>query len=137
MAYGIKKISPLDLKPSTAIGVALPFSSPNVFSSVYTTKDQTKYNLINFLLTNPRERVFNPAFGAGLRGKLFEQIDATTIEDLKQYISSQIEFYFPEIQITKLDIIGSPDKQSIDISFSYVLLRSKDNDSVIVTIQNS
>ena len=48
MAYGVKQISPLDLKPSTAIGVGLPFSAPNVFSSVYTTKDQIKYNLINY-----------------------------------------------------------------------------------------
>ena len=39
MAYGLKQISPLDLKPSTAIGVKLPFDAENVFSSVYTTKD--------------------------------------------------------------------------------------------------
>jgi hypothetical protein len=89
MAYGLKKISPLDLKPSTAIGVALPFSAENVFSSVYTTKDQTKYNIINFLLTDPRERVFNPTFGAGLRSRLFEQIDQQTFDELKQSIQTQ------------------------------------------------
>lgn len=137
MAYGFKKISPLDLKPSTAIGVAIPFSAPNVFTSVYTTKDQIKYNLINFLLTDPRERVFNPTFGAGLRGRLFEQIDRTSLEEIKQSIASQLENYFPQIQVNTLEIIPQPDYNSITIKFSYRLLRSNENDAVSITVQNT
>ncbi len=136
MAYGLKKISPLDLKPSTAIGVALPFSAENVFSSVYTTKDQTKYNIINYLLTDPRERPFNPNFGAGLRSRLFQQIDQQTFEELKQSIQTQVENQFPQIQIVELSIVGNPDYNSIDIKFSYRLTRSNENDSVNITIQN-
>jgi phage baseplate assembly protein W len=136
MAYGLKQISPLDLKPSTAIGVKVPFNAESVFSSVYTTKDQIKYNIINFLLTDPRERVFNPTFGAGLRSRLFEQIDQQSFEEIKQSIRTQIENQFPQVQITTLDIIGSPDYNSINIKFSYRLLRSNENDSVILTIQN-
>jgi phage baseplate assembly protein W len=136
MAYGLKQISPLDLKPSTAIGVKVPFQAQNVFTSVYTTKDQLKYNIINYLLTDPRERPFNPNFGAGLRARLFEQIDQYTFEDMKQSIRTQMENQFPQIQITTLDIIGNPDYNSINIKFSYRLLRSNENDSVILTIQN-
>jgi phage baseplate assembly protein W len=136
MAYGLKKISPLDLKPSTAIGVALPFSAEGVFSSVYTTKEQTKYNIINFLLTDPRERVFNPGFGAGLRSRLFEQIDQQSFEELKQSIQTQIEAQFPQIEIVELIIEGNPNYNSINIKFSYRLLRSNENDSVTLTIQN-
>jgi phage baseplate assembly protein W len=108
----------------------------SVFTSVYTTKDQLKYNIINYLLTDPRERPFNPNFGAGLRARLFEQIDQYTFEDMKQSIRTQIENQFPQIQITTLDIIGNPDYNSINIKFSYKLLRSNENDSVILTIQN-
>lgn len=136
MAYGLKKISPLDLKPSTAIGVALPFSAENVFTSVYTTKDQLKYNIINFLLTDPRERPFNPLFGAGLRARLFEQIDTDSFESLKQSIRTQVEANFPQIEIVTLNIVGNPDYNSINIKFSYRLLRSNENDTVILTIQN-
>lgn len=136
MAYGLKKISPLDLRPSTAIGVALPFSADNVFSSVYTTKDQIKYNLINFLLTDPRERPFNPLFGADLRARLFEQIDRNTFEEMKQSIRTQLENNFPQIEVKTLNIIGRPDYNSIDIQFSYRLLRSNENDSVTITVQS-
>jgi phage baseplate assembly protein W len=137
MAYGARKISPLDLKPSTAIGVAVPFSAPNVFTSVYTTKDQTKYNLINFLLTDPGERVFNPTFGAGLRFRLFEQMEPDTFEIIERDLTSQIENNFPQVQIEELKVRGSIDRQSINISFSYTLKRSKEQDSVTITIQNN
>jgi phage baseplate assembly protein W len=136
MAYGLKQISPLDLRPSTGIGVKIPFQAANVFTSVYTTKEQTKYNIINYLLTDPKERPFNPTFGAGLRSRLFEQIDMLSFEDLKQSIMTQMENYFPQIEVTQLDIIGDPDYNSINIKFSYRLLRSNENDSVILTIQN-
>lgn len=136
MAYGAKKISPIDLKPSTAIGVSVPFSAPAVFSSVYTTKDQIKYNLINFLLTDPRERVFNPTFGAGLRGRLFEQIEQSSLEEIQQSMVTQIENYFPQIQIVRLNIIPEPGYNSISIKFSYRLKRSNENDSVSITVQN-
>jgi len=136
MAYGLKKISPLDLRPSVAIGVSIPFSSPVAFSSVYTTKDQLKYNIINYLLTDPRERPFNPNFGAGLRARLFEQIDQNTFQEIKQSIRTQIEANFPQIEIRQLDIIGQPEYNSINIKFSYRLLRSNENDSVTITVQN-
>lgn len=136
MAFGLKQISPLDLKPSTAIGVKIPFDAENVFSSVYTTKDQLKYNIINYLLSDPRERVFNPTFGAGLRARLFEQIDQVAFDDIKQSIMTQMENQFPQVEVTTLDIIPSPDYNSVNIKFSYRLLKSNENDSVILTIQN-
>ena len=136
MAYGLKQISPLDLKPSTAIGVKLPFHAENVFSSVYTTKDQLKYNIINFLLTDPGERVFNPTFGAGLRARLFEQITDDSIDIINQSLRTQLEAYFPQIEIIQLSVSGDPEYQSINIQFSYRLLRSNENDSVILKIEN-
>lgn len=136
MAYGLKQISPLDLKPSTAIGVKIPFAAENVFASVYTTKEQLKYNIINFLLTDPGERVFNPTFGAGIRSRLFEQITDDSIQVINQSLRTQLEANFPQIEIVELAVFGDPEYQSINIQFSYRLLRSNENDSVILTIEN-
>jgi phage baseplate assembly protein W len=137
MAYNLKKISPLDLKPSTGIGVSIPFSSKSVFSSVYTTKDQTKYNIINFLLTNKRERIFSPNFGASLRSKLFEQISDQTMDSIQQSLISELEDYFPNIQITELSVKPFVDTNSIDIIFSYRLINSQETDSIILKIENA
>ena len=130
------QISPLDLRPSTGIGVKVPFSADIAFTSVYTTKEQTKYNLINFLLTDRRERPFNPTFGAGLRSRLFEQITEVSMDDLKQSIISQVEANFQNVKISKIDIIGDPGRNSINIKFSYRLINTSDTDAVSIQIQN-
>jgi len=48
MAFGAKKIYPIDTKPGTGVGVAIPFNAPGVFRITYTTKESIKTNLINF-----------------------------------------------------------------------------------------
>jgi phage baseplate assembly protein W len=137
MAYQLKQISSLDLKKSTAIGVKIPFDSPSAFKSVYTTKEQVKYNIINYLLTDRRERPLNPTFGAGLRSKLFEQITTDTISDLESSIRNQIENNFPNVKIVDLNITGDPDNSSINIKFSYTLLSTLESDSANIVIQNA
>jgi phage baseplate assembly protein W len=137
MAYGLKKISPVDLKPSTALGVALPFSTDNVFTSVYTTKDQIKYNLVNFILTDKRERPFNPNFGAGLRKYVFEQLSTETLDTIEAAISSQIEANFPSITVKSLTIKGDTERNAINIALDYSINNTNENDNVTIKIQNS
>ena len=52
MAFGAKKIFPIDTRPGTAVGVSIPFNNNSVFFSTYTTQDAIRNNLINFFLTN-------------------------------------------------------------------------------------
>jgi phage baseplate assembly protein W len=127
---------PIDLKPSTGVGVKLPFSVSNVFATVYTTKEQLKYNIINYMLTDLGERPMNPNFGMGLRSRLFESITMTTIDEIKQSIQTQIETMFPNVEITKLDVIGQPNTNSINIQFSYTIKSSKETDGILLKIQN-
>jgi phage baseplate assembly protein W len=134
MAYNLTNINVLDLRPSTGVGVALPFSSPSVFTTVYTTKDQLKYNIINFLLTDKRERIFNPTYGAGIRQSLFEQISTSTVDNLDIQIRSGIEQYFPNVKITAITFGGDPDQNLLTIQFSYTILNTKDTDTVILNL---
>ncbi len=97
MAFGAQKIFPIDFKPGTAVGVALPFNGPAVFKSTYTTKDAIRNNLINFFLTNQPERYLNPTFGASLRSFIFQQISEGNLEGLKQNIQYQLNTYFPNV----------------------------------------
>jgi hypothetical protein len=48
MAFGAKRIFPLDTKPSVGVGIALPFNAPGVFRITFTTQESIKFNLINF-----------------------------------------------------------------------------------------
>lgn len=136
MAYGLRQIPIADLKPSTALGVAIPFQANNVFTSVYTTAEQTKYNIINFMLTDRRERPFNPNFGAGLRSRLFEQITQDDLDSFKQTVSNQVEAYFPNVQVNSLNIVGNPDDHTITITMTYSLKNLRTSDTLLLRIQN-
>ena len=136
MAYGAKNINPLDLRPSTGIGVALPFDQPGVFKTVYTTQEQTKYNMINFLLTDPGERVFEPTFGLGLRRKLFEQLTPGLEEDIRESIRTGIERYFPFVEVTELKVLSYPDQYTLRILLSYRNINTDQTDQISIDLQN-
>ncbi len=119
MAYNAIKISPLDLKPSTGIGVGIPFNGPAVFNTLYTTKDQIKSNIINFFLTNQGERFMNPQFGSNLRKKLFELITAGEIEEIKNFVEYSLSTYFKNIKIINITVSEQLNTNSIFISVSY------------------
>ena len=130
MAFGAKKIFPIDTKPGTAVGVSLPFNAPNVFNSTYTTKDAIRNNLINFFLTNQSERYLNPLFGGDLRNFIFEQITNDNLEGLKEDIQNQIGLYFPNITINTLDVLDNPEYNEVSVTFTYSIINTNLTDEL-------
>lgn len=135
MAFNPKKIYPIDLIPSKAVGVSLPFNGNAVFKPTFTTKDAIKANLINFLLTGPGEKVFNTTFGAGVRNFVFQQISTQSTEEVAAYIEAIIQKYFPNIQGT-VEIKTSPDYNTVFISITYSILNTGLNDTVQLSLNN-
>jgi phage baseplate assembly protein W len=135
MAFGAVKKYPIDLNARKAIGVSLPFNGNAVFKSTFTTKDAIKNNLINFLLTNPGERVFNNDYGAGLRKYIFENISNNTISDIQNYIESIISKYFPNIQ-GEVIINSSSDFNLIYITINYSIVNTGINDNIQISLTN-
>lgn len=135
MAYSIRVIPEVDLRPSTGVGVMIPFSSKSVFKTVYSTKEQTKYNLINYLLSDPRERPFNPTFGAGLRSKIFEHISYKTIDDIKESLTTKVQSIFPNVKVEQVEIEPLYDNNAINIVFSYRLLNTSETDEISIQLQ--
>jgi phage baseplate assembly protein W len=135
MAFQVQQINPLDLQPSVGVGVALPFTSNVVFTTTYTTKDATKTNLINFLLTNPGERYFNPTFGAGLNQILFEQSTETTQDTIRFRIETGIAQYFPQVQVNTLEINADRDNNLVTIALSYSIVNTNVQDELLINIE--
>jgi len=133
MAFGAKKIFPIDTKPGTAVGVAIPFNAPNVFFQTYTTQDAIRNNLLNFFLTNRTERYLNNQFGANLRAFIFEQISSDNISFLKESIQSLINKYFTNIRVEKLDILEYPDTNEINVKLIYSIINTGITDQVQIT----
>lgn len=126
------RVNPLDLQKNIAIGVSLPFNGPGVFNSTFTTKDQTKSNLVNLLLTDIGERVMNPEFGCNLKKFLFEGITESNSELLANNLANSIAIFVPEITVTNIIVTPNPDYNLIDLTVDYIMNVSQTPDQVTV-----
>jgi len=119
MAFGAKKIFPIDTRPGTGVGVSIPFNARGVFKTTYTTQEAIKVNLINFFLTNKNEIYLNPTFGGNLRAFVFQQITEGNTDYLKQDIQQQLGVNFPNVIVDSLNIDSFPDINQINIILKY------------------
>ena len=122
------RINPLDLNKNVAIGVPFPFDADGVFNQTFTQKEQVKSNLINVLLTEPGERVYEPNFGVGLKSQLFEQ--QINEDELEARIKDQVAFHVPEIEITNLVLQVVPDEHTLYIRLTYRFELDNTEDSI-------
>lgn len=128
MAFNPIQINPIDLNPSKAVGIDIPFNGDAVFKSNYTTKEAIKNNLINFFLTNPGDRYLNPGFGGGLRAFIFEQMSTNNLGGLKESIQFKIKNIFPQINIISLELLQ--DENSLFLNFSYEIINTNLTDTI-------
>ena len=133
MAFGARKIFPIDTKPSKAVGVAIPFNAPGVFYSTYTTQNAIRNNLINFFLTDPPERYLNPTFGGGLRAFIFEQITSDNLDTLQEDIQSKLNQYFPNVIVGDLSVDASPDYNTVNVVLKYTIVDTAISDEIQIS----
>lgn len=130
MAFGARRIYPNDLRPRVAIGVNLPFSGPVAFTPNYQTRDAIKNNLINYLLTNPGERIENPTFGAGLREYIFTQIESNSFDFIKEDLQAKVSENFPDILLENIEVLQSVNSNTIQINLTYSIPNTGINDTL-------
>jgi len=120
------RINPIDQDVNSKVGISLPFNGSAVFNSTITSSQQLKSNLLNLLLTEKGEKLFDVEFGVGLRRLLFENV--TDTEFIKQLVVKEIEKYLPTLIIQEFRV-DLQESNQIDIYLKYASetdLRSDD-----------
>jgi len=135
MAFNAKRINPIDQQPRKAVGVSLPFSGKAVFNSTFETKEAIKSNLINYLLTGRGERYMNPTFGSGLRDQMFNNINRENLSTLEVQIAQELEDYFPTLSVSKLNITGVPDSNTISLSLNFLIRDTLVQDELTINFE--
>tara|TARA_R110000824_G_scaffold32778_6_gene105611 strand:- start:2272 stop:2679 length:408 start_codon:yes stop_codon:yes gene_type:complete len=135
MARIIQSQFPIDLTPSVAVGYGFPLNGDAVFVPTFTTREQTKANIINYLLTNKGERVFRPMFGGDLRNLLFENILESTQDDLLIMIQNDITRYFPTVVIKELKFENQEDRNEINFILTYQIENFGIEDLINIELQ--
>ena len=128
------RVDPRDFQVNTAIGVGLPFNAPGVFNSIYSTREQIKFNIINLVLTSKGERIENPNFGTTLRGQLFGQMTEETLDNVREDIINSVATYIPEANIQNIELLIEPNESSntLLVKIAYIILLSGETDNITV-----
>ena len=115
------------------IGIGIQFIENGVFTSTYTTTSQTKNQLINYILTNPGERLFDPGFGSGIRSLLFEP--NTNLDTISDNLKEGIEAYVQNIIVNNVSAI-SDDNNVVYIQISYTINNQSDELTLALNTTN-
>lgn len=135
MAFQAQKINPLDLKPSVAVGVDIPFSAGAVFNLTYETKDALKANLINYFLTNKGERYLNPEFGSDIKKLLFDNLTEEKIDILEGIVARDINLFFPRVKPSDISVIAEPDVNTVILQVKYSIIDTNIEDELTINFE--
>jgi phage baseplate assembly protein W len=119
-------LNPIDIGQKRGIGINVLFNNDtSVFNQTFTTKEQVKSNLVNYILTNKGERLFDPSFGGDLRASLFEP--DTLFDSVASRLETEIYAYVPNIIIKNITIKPYPDQNLVNIILDYSINNQQDN----------
>lgn len=137
MAYIVRNVDVLDLKPSTGIGINIPFDGATGLNTTFTSRDALKANLINFLLTGKKERVMNPSFGSGLRELMFNPLTEDLVDDIEEIIIGGINTYFQQVRINDLQVNLLQESNTVNIILNYSIINTNIEDQLEININNA
>jgi phage baseplate assembly protein W len=135
MAFKAQQINPLDLQPSVGVGIGIPFTSDQVFTTTYTTQDAIKANLINYFLTGKSERFFNPDLGAGLRAVLFDQMTEDGQDEIEYIVQTGLATWFPNVVVNQLTTQASPDSNTFTLFLRYSIANTNIQDELLINFE--
>ena len=132
----IYRLNPQDLGQPRGIGVSVLYNNgTNVFNSTITTKEQVKSNLINYVLTNKGERLYDPNFGGDIRRAVFEANDDAAFESVIARLENEILAYVPNIILQSITLKKNPDYNMVTISINYQL--NQENQNIVLNVETN
>jgi phage baseplate assembly protein W len=101
--------------------VNITFKKHPVTDDVLVSKDASaiKQAIVNLLLTNKGEKLFNPEYGSDIRKYLFEPLDYATAGLIANNIRYTIRQFEPRISVLSLEAIPNFDDNGFDIEMTY------------------
>ena len=127
------QVNPLDLTPSVGVGLKYPLNGLYIN---YSTKEQMHDNLLNVVLTEPGEKLFNPFYGVGLNSLLFEQkVEANFIkEKIENAILS--DSLLNSLKIEDVKVNFNRDDNLVNVKIEYISLLNGQSDAIEINYTN-
>tara|TARA_B100000945_G_scaffold285037_1_gene255032 strand:- start:838 stop:1230 length:393 start_codon:yes stop_codon:yes gene_type:complete len=106
--------------------INISFKKHPVTGDLVVSKDASaiKQAIVNLLLTNRGERLFQPDYGSDIRSLLFEPLDYGTAGRMKSAIVYSLSTFEPRISVTRLECIPNYNDNGFDVELLYNIIGS-------------
>ena len=106
--------------------ININFKKHPVTGDLVVSKDASaiKQAIVNLLLTNRGERLFQPDYGSDIRSLLFEPLDYGTAGRMKSAIVYSLSTFEPRISVTRLECIPNYNDNGFDVELLYNIIGS-------------
>ncbi len=103
--------------------INITFKKHPVTNDLVVSKDASaiKQSIVNLLMTNKGERVYQPEYGSDLRKFLFEPMDFATAAAIQSNIISTLKKFEPRIGVQTITAIPNFDDNGFDCEMVYVI----------------
>ena len=104
------------------------FKPHPITGDLITSKDEAavKQAIVNLLLTNKGERLFNSQIGSDIPRLLFEQLDYGVAALVQSEIKNVLTDYEPRINIISLEVIPNFDDNGFDVGMEFEIIGRDD-----------
>ena len=101
--------------------VNITFNKHPVTGDVVVSKDASaiKQAIVNLLLTNKGEKLFDPDYGSDIRSYLFEPLDYATANQVQSNIRYTIGKWEPRIGVNSIEAVPNYDDNGFDVYLEY------------------
>lgn len=120
---------------SYAVKLPLAHDSGDGFAMISRLRALIKQNLKMLILTNPGERIMEPAYGVGIRTYLFENFEDSVFETIDLNIRKQISLYMPAVQVVEIRFSSlGQDTNTLGLFMEYSIPEIATSDLLEITI---
>jgi phage baseplate assembly protein W len=84
-------------------------------------EEAVKQSVLNLILTNSYERMFQPTLGGNIRNYLFEPISTATAESLRSAVTNTINNYEPRAKIISVNVIPYDAENAYGVAITFYI----------------
>ena len=101
--------------------INITFKKHPVTNDLVVSKDASaiKQSIVNLLLTNKGERLFQPEYGSDIRSQLFEPLDYATAASIKSSILYSLSTFEPRINVLNINIFLNYADNGFNVDMTY------------------
>jgi uncharacterized protein len=89
-----------------------------------TNEAAVKRSIVNLLLTDYHERIYQPYVGANLKHLLFEPADEEVLSQMRHQILTCISKFEPRAQVVQLSLNMTPDENAVNVTLIFKVINT-------------